>query len=99
MPDTQSVRSRFIRAPSAKRLRDTNLIGAKGEPDERMLDRTADNRTRYRFGFKRRLRARPRIDPVEVIPKVDQAPSLEQRETRLAAWLEAMLEYEIEKNR
>jgi hypothetical protein len=30
---------------------------------------------------------------------VDQVPTVELREKRLAAWLEAMLEQEIERNR
>jgi hypothetical protein len=54
---------------------------------------------KYRFGFKRRHQTRPRTDDREVISKLDQIPNLELRETRLAAWLEAMLEYEIERNR
>jgi hypothetical protein len=34
-----------------------------------------------------------------VIAKLDQIPTLELGEKRLAAWLEAMLEHEIERNR
>ena len=98
MPDTQGARIRFIRARTTTRQRDANSSGANGEPGDRVLERSAAQRMKYRFGFKRRHQTRPRTDDREVISKLDQIPNLELRETRLAAWLEAMLEYEIERN-
>jgi hypothetical protein len=100
MPDTQGAPSRFIRTRLLKSQRDSNLTRvANGELDQRESDGTADRRTKYRFGFRRRHLSRPSTDDAEVTSKLDQVPSLELRETRLAAWLEAMLEHEIERNR
>jgi hypothetical protein len=100
MPDTQGALSRFIRARTPKRQRDSNpsrVVTTQSSHGE--LNGTADRRTKYLFGFRRRHPSRSPTHDREMISKLDQIPSLEMRETRLAAWLEAMLEYEIERNR
>ena len=77
MPDTQGARTPFIQARTAERRRDPNPSGADGEPDQRPADRSAEQRTKYRFGFKRRRQSRSRPDEAEVNSKLDQIPALE----------------------
>ncbi len=98
MSDAQGARSRFIWAGPTKRLRDTNSSEGGQERDQGATDRNPDHSTKYRLGFKRRPQSRPKTNDLE-ISMVDQVPTVELREKRLAAWLEAMLEQEIELNR
>jgi hypothetical protein len=98
MSDTQGARNRFIWARPTKRLPDRNSSEAGKERDQGAANRDPDHRTKYRFGPKRRHPSRPQTSDLET-PMVDQVPTVELREKRLAAWLEAMLEQEIERNR
>jgi hypothetical protein len=65
MPDTQGARTRFIQARTAERQRDPNPTEADEASDQGPLDRGADQRTKYRFGLKRRRRSRARTDDTE----------------------------------
>lgn len=98
MSDPQGARSQFIWAGRGKRLRDRNSREGGDERDQGATDRNPDHSTKYRLGFKRRHQSRPQTNGLE-ISMVDQVPTVELREKRLAAWLEAMLEQEIERNR
>ena len=98
MSDTQGAEGRFNWVRPTKRLGGSNTSEADKERDRGTADRDPDHRTKYRFGSKRRHQSRPQTNDLE-IATVDQVPTVELRERRLAAWLEAMLEQEIERNR
>jgi hypothetical protein len=98
MSDPQGARNRFIWGGPTKRLRDSNSSEGGEERDQGATDRSPDHGTKYRLGFKRRHQSRPQTNDLE-ISMVDQVPTVELREKRLAAWLEAMLDQEIERNR